>query len=367
MPQLMRQLLARYMSPAGEDGSDTGGTSVQISDSELSEHGLTREEFAALPEDEQKMLAADTPDDTKAHSDEEAAALNAQREAKLAESTPEPTATPTPTPAAPTPTPTPAPKEEPGSHLPTPQPTAQPTPQPTAAPGQWTQAPADEADPLEPPPRLAPADAEAQRTTLKDQKEALWTKFDSGELSTEEYRAQLRPIEDKLETLGQDIAADRAAQALYERDVTKRWTQMVNATIGEIATASGLDLQAETSKPVMAELDAAVRRYGQAGPLMHPGKSALWYDKWALEQAKTEVAGKHGWTVTGAPPAATSAPRREPPDLSQIPPTLRGAPPAGDPNISAGEFAHLDSLSMSEQEKAVALMSPEQQDRWLSR
>lgn len=360
MPRLLHQLFARLQSPIGE--GDGGG---QITDAELAEHDITREEFNALPAGEQQALAAKTPDDTVAVTDEEAAAAKAAAQAATPAPTAAPVATPAPT-AAPqaTPAPTAAP-------VATPAPTAAPvaTPAPTAPPaGTWKPAPPsdDEVDTIVRPQPMAPKDAADQIKTAKTEKNALWEKFSDGELTKEEYQAQVAPLEDKIETLGADVAADRAAQTIVNGQVAQRWTQMVKGTITELNTAGGVNLEAPEHKDTLAQLDAAVRRFGQAGPLMHPGKSALWYERWALDQAKQELATGKGWKIaTQAPPQATQAPRAAP-DLSTIPPTLRGAPPAGDPNITAGEFAHLDAMNMTDREKAVAMMTPEQQDRYLA-
>jgi hypothetical protein len=51
-------------------------------------------------------------------------------------------------------------------------------------------------------------------------------------------------------------------------------------------------------------------------------------------------------------------------DRSALPPTLAGVPAAADASVGS-EFAHLDGLEGTALEKALARMTPDQQERYL--
>jgi hypothetical protein len=204
---------------------------------------------------------------------------------------------------------------------------------------------------------------------LKGQLDALFDKFADGDLSKEEFNAQKKPLEDQLEVLQGNASAQIVLDAQYNRDATKSWHAIVAASLDIAKGCGGIDYRDPANKAQADELDAAVKRFGQAAGLMHPDKPMAWRDKWALAEAHKDVATRHGkpFVVKGAAaPAPTAAPRAAP-DLGNVPPTLRGAPAAGDANINADEFARIDAMTPAEAEKAVAMMTPEQEARYLAR
>ena len=100
-----------------------------------------------------------------------------------------------------------------------------------------------------------------------------------------------------------------------------------------------------------------------AGPLVGnvqawPGRGEV-----ALKDAVDYVLRRHG--KASAPAAPTPASRKpSPPDRSTFPPTLAAVPAAADATITS-EFAHLDGLQGASLERALARLSPEQQERYL--
>lgn len=334
------------------------------------EHGISKEEFAALDERDQANLLVTTPDDTVAVPDD---GTPAATPAPMPAPTAAPVTTPQPT-AAPVATPEPT-----AAPVATPAPTAAPvaTPAPTAAPVAPEVAAADPlgigvVPDLVIPPGIVTAEDRTKLEANKTAIDALDDKFADGELTKEEYRAQKRPLEAENERIQGDIAAERATANIIRAEVNKHWDTAV-ATALKQAKDAGLDFHAPENKDKGDELDAAIRRFGQASALMHPTKGVIWRDRWALAEATREVTAKYGISLTtqlAAPgaafPAPTAAPvQRAAPDLSGIPPTLRNAPEAGSQNIQAGEFAHLEAMTLQERENAVAKMTPEQQERYL--
>jgi hypothetical protein len=330
------------------------------------EHGISKDEFLALDERDRANLLADVPDDTVALPD-----------GATPPATPEPTAAPVATPAPTTaPVATPQPTAAPVA---TPAPTAAPvaTPQPTAAPVAPEVLAADPLGVGLVPDLIIPAPLvkAEDRTKLEANKTAideLDDKFAEGNLTKEEYRAAKKPLEAENERIQGDIAAERATANMVRAEVNKHWDASVALALKQ-AKDAGLDFHDAANADKAAELDAAIKRFGQASGLVHPTKNVLWRDRWALAEATREVTAKYGFSLnihTPAPgatlPAKTVHEQRAPADLSNVPPTLRGAPEAGAQNIQAGEFAHLEAMTLQDREKAVALMTPDQQERYLA-
>lgn len=412
MPRLLQLMLRPYMAPEpGDDGSGVAPTEAPAA--VLAETGLSAEEFASLPDNEREALLADTLDDTTPIEDEnEAARLRAEAEAARASAAPPPPApTPKPTAApAATPAPTPAPEKKnpedeadeaanrlktataPAAPAATPAPTAAPaaTPAPTAAPASAWQA-VDNVLALpevnDPPPfkPALTADMTKQRTDAQKALDDLEEKYDDGDITKEEFTAQRAPLREQIRKVDVAEAADSARAADRQEAVVGRFNQWIQAGF-EAAKKAGIDYLDPANADKVTELDEALVRFAKAAPLMHPGKPGAFYDQWALNEAHKEVAAKYGINFraaaaapgpTPAPPPAAKTPAapaptakpgtRAAPDLSLLPPTLAKAPPAADTNLQVDEFAHLDVMTPAEAERAVARMTPEQQERYLAR
>lgn len=339
---------------------------VEVSDDVLKEFSITRDEFARLPEEEQRALVS-TPE----HEDTPWEELQA-----MSNRTPAPPAPPAPPPApgAPTPpAPPAAPAQTPAAQTPAPQPPAPPAPA-----QQWRAITDDDVMPLPevvvpPAPRaVVTKERLAERDTAQTAYDALEAKYEDGALTLEEFRAQRKPYAETIRAVGEDLAADGAAVRMHSAATDAVFGTLVNASLDE-AKKLGLDYRDPANAPKLQELDAAVQRYARAAPLMNPGKTPAFYDRWALQKAHAEVGAKHGIQFTkpaatpGAPPPAPPPARRDPPDLQLLPPTTRGAPPAADSTVHQGEFAHLEGLTHDALEREVARMKPDQMERYLDR
>lgn len=316
----------------------------------LQDNGLTEEEFRELPERDQQNLLLDTKAVDGDTPGPDAATVK----------TTEWKAAPAPSPA-PTPAPTAAPAPT-GAPAASPAPTAAPA-APAADKGQ-----VDADVEMAAPRPLSGADDAAKLTTLKGEKATLFDDFADGKLTRAEYNEKVGPIESQLEDISANIAADRAAGAIHRQSLENRWTAWVQESFNQSKAQGGTDYEAPANADKLAALDANIKRFAAASSLMHPDKPGVWRDKWALQEGHRATDETFGVTRTAGAPAPAPAPGvRAAPDLSQIPPTLRGAPSAGDTGISGEEFAHLDSMSMGDREKAVAGMTPEQESRYLTR
>jgi hypothetical protein len=350
--KLFGALTRRYMNEQGEDGGDAGGGTTGPSAALLDEHGLSREEFDALSEGDKAALLADTSASDDLDKLEELAGDGTQ-------DPPAATTAPKDTPAA-----TAAPKD-------TPVATAAPaaSPAPTAAPVM--EAPAalpDVADDLKPPPVFVTKERRAEYDTAKSERATLQDKFNDGDLTAEEFKAQVAPLEAKIDEISGDIAAQRAANAMYQQAAEARWEATIANAFKAAKEGGGIDFLHKDNEALLGDLDATVKRLGQAAVHLYPNAKPAQRDAWALQEAIKDVERRAGVTRNPAAAAKQQQQQRQHADLSQIPPTLRGAPPAGDPNISGGEFDHIDKLATpAEKEKAVAALSPDALERYLDR
>ncbi|MES2415097.1 MAG: hypothetical protein V4614_14920 [Pseudomonadota bacterium] len=212
---------------------------------------------------------------------------------------------------------------------------------------------------------MTPADADEQRTKLEGEKSEAFKKLMAGEMEPEAYQAIEKRVSDALQVLLTATITDGVTTKLTEAQVKQTWDAEVK-TVVKAAKAAGLDYKGD--KDLQAEFDGMVRVYGgiaaQKGMTDDAGLKA---SKWALQQAHETMLKKHGKAAAaddgkgkdGKSKAGKTA------DLSGIPPSLRGAPQAATTTGGDDEFAHIDALKGIEKEKALAKLTPEQQDRYL--
>lgn len=200
----------------------------------------------------------------------------------------------------------------------------------------------------------APADADALLAELATQKEDLATKFDDGELSAKDYRAQLDALDKQERKIELDlhtakIAADMDAQ------------QKRNAFLQEVS-AFTKDTAYTKSTLAWGALDAAVRAVGA-----DPANAAL-TGRQILEKAHAEVL-KDPVLAAAFTAKQTQKDDTKPPK-TVIPPTLGKVPAAEMEDTGGNRFAGLERLLETDPmgyERAVGKLSPAELDAFLSR
>lgn len=214
--------------------------------------------------------------------------------------------------------------------------------------------------------RATPQDASEQRTALRADQAASLQKLMDGEISQEDYSKDFNEAQDKLEALVRAEATDQARDSIVRDSMMKDYSAELNAA-QKAVRAAGLDLKANDGA-IGSEFDRAVRMFAQEatarGLVDVPGNLAA--SKAALQDAQDYMLRRHG-KATPAPAAAPAAPQARkpaPPDRSQFPPTLANVPAAADATI-VNEFAHLENLEGSALERALARLTPDQQERYL--
>ena len=253
---------------------------------------------------------------------------------------------------------------EPAPAAASPKPADEPADAPSPAPAEPA-APA-ESEPAPRPQLSTPHDAAEQRKALRLERNTALQQLLNGEIEPEAFYEIDGNAQDKLDALvraeASDHARTQAANDLMMGDYTKE-VRVAHKALSD----AGLDAQG-----VGAEFDRVVRLFAQEavtrGLTDAPGNLAA--SKVALAEATEYLLRRHGKTPVPAPapaPAvATAKPARQPKpvDRSTFPPTLANVPTAADASITS-EFAHLDGLEGSSLERALARLTPDQQERYL--
>lgn len=220
---------------------------------------------------------------------------------------------------------------------------------------------------------VSPADADEQRKTLRAEKATALQQLLDGEIDQEAYQEVESRVQDKLDDLARAAAVDMARSQMQQDAMFTEYHQHLGVAQKELK-AAGIDLDGEAG----AQFDRAVRLFAQdaadRGLTDTLGNMAASRD--ALAEAQALMLRRFGKSAAAAPAAAapgaapaaapTAPPVRKPAaaDRSALPPTLAGVPAAADASVGS-EFAHLDGLEGTALEKALARMTPDQQERYL--
>ncbi|UUC95592.1 gas vesicle protein GvpG [Comamonas sp. C11] len=216
---------------------------------------------------------------------------------------------------------------------------------------------------------VSPADADEQRTALRAEKATALQQLLDGEIDQEAYQEVESRVQDKLDDLARAAAVDMARNQMQQDAMMQEYGQHLGAARKELK-AAGIDLEGEAG----AQFDRAIRLFAQdaidRGLTDAMGNMAASRD--ALAEAQALMLRRFGKASGAAPaaapaaaaPAAPSARKPAAADRSALPPTLAGVPAAADASVG-NEFAHLDGLEGTALEKALARMTPDQQERYL--
>jgi hypothetical protein len=215
-----------------------------------------------------------------------------------------------------------------------------------------------------------PADADKLRDQLNTRKDEAFTKLMDGEIDAAEYKKVEKEVDGELQKLLQANITDNVTATLTQANIAKAWKAEVSTAL-KAAAADGIDYSKDEAKT--KELDRLIRVFGAEATEAGMSDDGLKASKWALGQAletmkrrySTATPAANGGAKPGKPAAAGSR-AGEKPDLGAIPPGLSKAPIAASSDGGGDEFAHLGGLKGAALEKAIAKMTPEQQDRYLS-
>jgi len=191
------------------------------------------------------------------------------------------------------------------------------------------------------------ADFDQRMAAIKQAKAELREQLNNGDIDLDQYEAKKDEISDEETTLRiKQASAENAARQNAHID-SKRWEWEQEQFFGDKRNAIYKD------KIVMAALNAAVI------DLANDPKNANQKGNFFLNEADKIVRERFG-------AASSTGKQNRQPDLSKIPKTLSNLPAADTEQENGGEFAHLEKLSGMDLEYAVAKLSPEQVQRYLT-
>lgn len=194
-------------------------------------------------------------------------------------------------------------------------------------------------------------------------------KYEEGELSEDQYDAELDRIEQERDTVNSARIRAEVSSEMTVQQLTREYQKTIASFFGDVKKA-GFDYTDEANKGAMQYLDKTIKALAQAaegdeGPELwreilnnaHMLTAAKF--KIPTQKAAGDEPGKDGKTSK-----AVEVARSRTPDLSKVPPTVGRGPSAGTPSVNSDEFSHLDGLSGIALERAVARLTPDQQERW---
>lgn len=199
----------------------------------------------------------------------------------------------------------------------------------------------------------APADAKVKLTEIEQQRDALAAKFDEGELTAAEFRAQSRPLEEQRDTLKEQMLK----ASLSQDALVHTWSKLAVPTFLEKHP------EYAPGTPLYVALDGEVRRL-QAG-------SDNPFDPALLAQADATIKAqmRKAMGMPDTPTPAATPPKKDGKGRV-IPPTLAHLPSADlTEETDGGEFAFLDRLSEEDPgkfEAALGKLTEDQRERYLA-
>jgi hypothetical protein len=201
-------------------------------------------------------------------------------------------------------------------------------------------------------------------TDLDKQLDALDVKLADGEIDAAEYTAQTRRINDQRIDIKALQAAEKARIQTIRETSARAWQDEQDHFFRRPENA----IFDQEKNPVLFDaLDAQIRRITakpeNAGMLLRDVLATARADVLkAFGQA--EPAAKEKPENDKGKVSDQQKPAKNPTKQPDLPQTLGGVPAAAD-NGTGGEFDHLDNLAGMDLDRAIAKLSPEQQERYL--
>ena len=246
------------------------------------------------------------------------------------------------------------------------------------APSQPESAPAEPAPsaqaPTEEPPQQPfqpvyvaplPADFEQRAHQLVEARKKLVESYENGDIDLATFQQQQRQLnEHEWQLRAAALKADMAREQ-HQQAIAQRWAWEQEAYFRKPENRAFRD------DPVISHaFEGALKLL--AADEGNTKRDMAWFLEEAGRLSREKVrelaaglgmqAGEPAKPAGGAPPPA----KRGRPNAPPPPPTLGGIPTAMTPDPAADEFAYLDKLNGLEAERALAKLSPDQLDRYLS-
>ncbi len=229
------------------------------------------------------------------------------------------------------------------------EPAAEPAAKPAAEPEPVAQAKPESAPLLVAP---APEDAEGKLRDIADQKEALLTQFDDGDITAREYQKKLDDISRSERAI--ERAQDQAELAvkLDRQKQQNDWVSLCGRFIESNPTY-------RDNSRLYRALDAEVR------DLATKAETANWTGEQFLEAAHKNLQEAFGFSDAAKPGTKVVAAKQR----ADLPPNLAKVPAAEVQDTNGGRFAVLDRLANTDPiayEEAVKALSKAERNAYLA-
>lgn len=211
-----------------------------------------------------------------------------------------------------------------------------------------------------------PEDLSDQLKAADDAEQDLVAKFKAGEIEADELLAEQRQIAAKRDGLLDVKRKAETFELLNRQDAEQEWAFEVRSFMRGVKKAEGIDYGANPE--LQSDFDAFVRLVAQK-----PENKDKGYD-FFLEQAHDRVKALHKLggkpepkAVVDDKAAVKAAVDKRKPNAAAAPKTLATVPGGEGPGDIAGdEYEDIDKLDGLAYETALAKMTPEQRERYLS-
>lgn len=200
----------------------------------------------------------------------------------------------------------------------------------------------------------APADLQAKLDDIQKREDELDEKFENGDLTMREYRAEVRKLSAERDALVWEARKAEISEAAIRQQLEKQWFSDVGDFLAAHPEIKVSQLRYEAFDKVVREVtgDEANANLSNRQQLEKA------YERWVAE--------------LGIQPAAKSAPGKRAPEKDpasrQIPPNIGAMPSAEVTDTDDGRFAHLDRLAETDPlayEEALSRMSDAERSAYL--
>ncbi len=231
-------------------------------------------------------------------------------------------------------------------------------------PADEPQGSAEQTEPGEREPLAVPYQAPAvDQAKVKTALEDLKKKFDEQEITLEEYL-------EKRDAIKEAVFKDGLSREHHAQTELRLWEDAVDTFLERHPEYKDAVLY-QTLDGVIKMMASDTKQFGHLS------------NRQLIDKAHEEVAKRFKVPAGAAEGAAEAKPdpakdlaTKRKPDLSQVPKTLASVPAAAPQNVEGDEFAHIEALQRKAEagdadaqaglERALARLTPEQQDRFLS-
>ena len=200
-----------------------------------------------------------------------------------------------------------------------------------------------------------PENAQQSLTDIDTKLDDLAAKFDDGELTASEYRAAIKPLEQERDQIKESVFK---ANLAHDQNIAT-WTKVhVPSFLRDHPEYQPPRTDAEGKAIPPSEsfrlLDMIVREIQSDQNTANPLDPAI------LEQAHARLQSAFGRAPAAAPG------RQTPPPRGQMPPSLAHVPAASATELEGNRFAHLDRLTGTAFEDALAKLPEADREAYLS-